>query len=669
MPVTGQRGLRYGAIAAAIVAVLVVVFFPWNVLRGPVASYFSQRLHREVTINGDLRVHLGLPVRIDVDDVTIANAPWSDLQPMAHAARMELSFSLPSLLHVTPDAVQLVEPRLVLEKNAAGEANWHFGNREGSAPLRFGELTVQNGSLRYRDPTLRGDITAAVQTMRPAPNAPQELRFDGQGTLRGERFTIKGRGHGPSALRQVDDPYDLAFDLKAGATGIAFDGTIVPAQPQNLRGALHLSGPDLSQLYPIVPSPLPWTPRYKLAGDLTHENARWTFEHIKGTVGQSDLAGSFSVDTSGARAATTADLSSRKLDYKDLGGFIGLPPGEPGQKANTPEKREEVQKRAATTHVLPDKPFDLAKLRQHDVDLRFRGTSVKWGRFPLDNLVMHLVIRNGVLRLDPLDFGVADGHVVNHITVDLTKRQPSAKAQVEIRRVELKRLFPQLASPSGSAGRFGGRAQFTTAGNSVAELLGAMDGEAAVAMRGGEMSTLKLVLTNLDLARAAALLIGGRNEKANLHCAVAAMHAKNGELVPDLMVVDSEDELIHGEGSIDFRNEKYDLKLKADSKKPSLVALRGPIMITGTFGAPVVRPAIGQVVARIGAAVGLGIVAPPLALLPLIDLGNAPDADCRALYQDAQLASGTQGHARKPAAPKRAAKGRNEARANVAGSR
>ena len=671
MPVTGQRGLRYGAIAAAIVAVLVlvVVFFPWNALRGPVASYFSHRLHREVTINGDLRVHLGLPVRVDVGDVAIANAPWSDLQPMAHAARMELSFSLPSLLHVTPDAVQLVDPRLVLEKNAAGEANWHFGNRQGSAPLRFGELTVQNGSLRYRDPTLRGDITAAVQTTRPAPNATQELRFDGQGTLRGERFTIAGGGHGFSALREVDDPYELAFDLKAGATAIAFDGTIVPAQPQNLRGALHLSGPDLSQLYPIVPSPLPWTPRYKLAGDLTHENAQWTFEHIKGTVGQSDLAGSFSVDTSGARAATTADLSSRKLDYKDLGGFIGLPPGEPGQKANTPEKRKEVQKRAATSRVLPDKPFDLAKLRQHDVDLRFRGTSVKWGRFPLDNLVMHLAIRDGMLQLHPLDFGVADGHVVNDITVDLTKAKPSAKAQVDIRRIELNRLFPQLASPSGSAGRFGGRAQFTTEGNSVAELLGAMGGEAAIAMRGGEMSTLKLVLTNLDLARAAALLIGGRDEKANLHCAVAAMHAKNGELVPDLMVVDSEDELIHGEGSIDFRNEKYDLKLKADSKKPSLVALRGPIMITGTFGAPVVRPAIGQVVARIGAAVGLGIIAPPLALLPLIDLGNAPDADCRALYQDAQLASGTQGHAQKPAAPKPAAKGRNEARENVAGSR
>ena len=41
--------------------------------------------------------------------------------------------------------------------------------------------------------------------------------------------------------------------------------------------------------------------------------------------------------------------------------------------------------------------------------------------------------------------------------------------------------------------------------------------------------------------------------------------------------------------------------------------------------------------ARIGASVGLGVLAPPLALLPLIDLGDAPDADCRSLYQDARV--------------------------------
>jgi hypothetical protein len=35
--------------------------------------------------------------------------------------------------------------------------------------------------------------------------------------------------------------------------------------------------------------------------------------------------------------------------------------------------------------------------------------------------------------------------------------------------------------------------------------------------------------------------------------------------------------------------------------------------------------------ARIGAAIGLGVLAPPLALLPFVDLGLADDVDCQAL--------------------------------------
>ena len=101
--------------------------------------------------------------------------------------------------------------------------------------------------------------------------------------------------------------------------------------------------------------------------------------------------------------------------------------------------------------------------------------------------------------------------------------------------------------------------------------------------------------------------------------------------------------VISGDGSVDFRDEKYDFALKAKSKQPSLLALRGPIVVGGTFKTPVVGPAVGPVVARVGAAIGLGAVAPPLALLPLIDFGGAKDVDCRALMEQARIDTATTG--------------------------
>src|SRR5690242_15419904 len=97
--------LRNGAIVLAIVAALAIAiaFFPWNVLRGPVAAHFTHRLDRQVTIAGDLQVHLGFPIRVVANDVSIANVGWSDVQPMANARQIVLTYSWHSLLHLTPE--------------------------------------------------------------------------------------------------------------------------------------------------------------------------------------------------------------------------------------------------------------------------------------------------------------------------------------------------------------------------------------------------------------------------------------------------------------------------------------------------------------------------------------------------------------------------------------
>jgi AsmA family protein len=624
--------------------IAVVLFFPWNLLRGPIASYFGHQLGRPVAIAGDLNVKLGWTPRIQVDDVSIGNAAWSKDPQMVHVQRMNLRVELLSLLTGVPvvPAVELVEPQVLLEKNSDGAANWLFG--DGQAPdLRLGTIDVERGVVRYRNPALRADVSVKLQSSPAAADTPASLRFSGDGTFRGEAFSIDGQGLGLSALRKVGDPYQLALHARAGATDVRFAGTVVPSEVERVKGELRLQGKDLSQLYPIVPLPIPWTPPYKLSGQLAHREKHWSYRQFKGTVGDSDLGGDFEVDLSQARPSVTADLASRRFDYKDLGGFVGLPPGEPTTGVKTGEQQRATVRRAASARALPDEPFKLDRFRIADADVKFRGTSVTWADAPIDNLTTHLLLKDGVLRFEPLDFGIGGGHVVAKLSLDANREIALTQGDIEVRNVELKQIFPKLASPQGTAGRFGGRASFKTQGNTVAAMFASANGEGAMIMHGGEASTLRLVMTNLDLARAAALLLQG-DQTSEIRCAVASFGVANGEMVPDLMVIDTTAVTINGDGRIDFRDEKYDLHLRAHSKKPSLLALRGPIVVDGTFKTPAIHPEMGPVSARLGAAAGLAAVTPPLALLALVDFGGAPDVDCRALIADAKLPQGARGN-------------------------
>ena len=72
-------------------------------------------------------------------------------------------------------------------------------------------------------------------------------------------------------------------------------------------------------------------------GLVTGVGNTWHYDHFTGKVGDSDLAGRFDVDRSRQRLLVDADLVSQSLNYKDLGGLIGLPPA-----AETPRQKKQA---------------------------------------------------------------------------------------------------------------------------------------------------------------------------------------------------------------------------------------------------------------------------------------------------------------------------------------
>jgi AsmA family protein len=637
MDVSARRDFRkwwvFLAIAAGI-AVLIAVF-DWNWLRGPLAGYLSAKSGRTVAIDGDLKLELAAKPRLIAHAVSFGNAPWSTDHVMARAERLSLRLDPASLWRapVELSEVRLVRPEVVLEKDHDGRANWDFG--AGGASARISDLTIEDGVIHYRNVPAEADITIQVTSSPPKESGERPLSFSGSGRWRDNPFSMEGEAASLLALENGDRPYRLDIRARAGSTSAHFDGTVVPARIDNVIGALTVQGPDLSQLYPLIPVPLPWTPAYRLNGQLEHRSAVWYFRQFTGKVGDSDLAGDFSVEPGKKpRPLINAEVVSTRLDYKDLGGFVGLPPGNQPAVAKPRAQRTEAMKRIATERALPEKPYDLERLRAVNAKAHFRGKRFLTTDLPLDNLDVGLDLQDGVLKLQPLDFGVAGGHIVSTLVLDARQDVIRTHADVNVQDLELRQIVPALKPPNGSAGKLAGHAIFVATGNSVAQMLASSDGEAALISRGGNASALAIVLTNLDLARAIPLLMKG-DESSPIRCVVADVVAENGRLATKSMIVDTQAEKIFGEGAVDFKAERYDMRLEAQSKQPSLLALRGPIVIEGTFKSPQIHPAVGPIAARVGSAVALGALTPPAALVPFIDFGHANDADCDGLMAEA----------------------------------
>jgi hypothetical protein len=100
--------------------------------------------------------------------------------------------------------------------------------------------------------------------------------------------------------------------------------------------------------------------------------------------------------------------------------------------------------------------------------------------------------------------------------------------------------------------------------------------------------------------------------------------------------------VVGGTGGFDLGREQIDLRLKTDTKRPTVASLPTPIHIGGTLKDPAITPELAEAAARVGAAVGLGVLFPPLALLPTIQLGVGENSQCEALQSAGERRRGQQ---------------------------
>jgi uncharacterized protein involved in outer membrane biogenesis len=630
-------GIVFGVIGLAAVFISLA---GWNWLREPIERMALEKTGRQLTIGGELTVEFDWQQpRLRAGAVTFANPAWAAEKHILAADAVDIALDLPQLLRrniVFPE-LRLQRPVIYLEQGADGRKNWllDLDQQDEGAHIQIGRLLLDQGTIGYDDAGQKTSIRAEISTSESGPSE-SGLSFTAQGKYKGQPMKAFGKGGPVLALRDESTPYPLQAELNIGRTAAKAEGSItslLKISALDLR--LAVKGASLEQLFPLLGIALPATGAYATEGRLVHSGQTWRYEKFSGRIGKSDIAGTIEVATGGKRPSLKGDLDSRLLDLADLGPLIGARPGrlQAAQQAVLPS--DTAVPTPVRARVLPDLPFKTDRWDSVDAEVTLNAGTIRADPLPLENLQTHLSLKDSVLRLDPLDFGVAGGRLQAVISLDGSQSPIMAHAKLRARKILIAKLFPSVNLNQTSIGQINGEFDLTGKGDSVGRMLATSNGKLGLIIARGEISRLMMEKAGLHLWEILELNVTG-DRPVKLRCAVADFDVKDGTMQTQALVFDTAVTTILGTGSVDLAQERLDLTLNQRTKDTSLLAVRSPIHVRGTFAQPTVGVDRGIVAARAVGAIALGMVNPLLALIPLIDLGPGGDSDCRQLVSDAR---------------------------------
>ena len=632
----------------AAIGIALVLSLDWNRARPWINQRVSEATGRPFAIRGDLVLQWNTPEtetgwrrwvpwpRLSAHDITLGNADWSKTGP--HLAEIkQLTFSLNplSLLDRTIriPTLELVGPVLSLERTADGKNNWTLASDNDTAPsawkLDLQRLVLNHGTVKLADAQAKLNLKIDVETLPRETAEGYGIGWKLGGTFRQAPLHGSGRAGAVLSLQQDKKPYSLQASVQIGTTRIDIAGTLTkPDALAALDLRLKLSGASMAHLYPITGITLPNTPPFSteghLVGKLDKAGGRWLYEHFKGSVGESDIGGTLEYISQQPRPLLRGQVQSNQLRLADLAPLIGA-------DSNANKAKRGAAAVQPTDKVLPVEKFDTASWGSIDADVKFAGRKIIHAKdLPIDSLVADLHLKDSVLSLTPLSFGVAGGILAATVKLDGRQNPIRADLRVSARRLKIKELFPTLNTMQASLGEVGGDAALSAAGNSVASLLGTSNGEVKALVSKGTMSKFLLEAMGLNIGNLVATQIFG-DRQVQLNCLASDFKVTQGVMQTRSFVLDTDESIINVTGQISLSSEQLALEIQPRNKALRVLSLRSPLYVKGTFKNPDVGVDKAAVALKLGAAIALGAVAPAAALLPLLNVGSEEFAGCAPL--------------------------------------
>jgi AsmA family protein len=548
-----------------------------------------------------ITVDWGATAHVHLAGVNIANADWAKTDHMFKADEIDFDIRLWPLITgdiVLPSLV-LHRPDVIVEVGDKEQLNWSFGESPvttevGKAvtpstriqtPL-IGRLQITEGKLQYQDPKRKLALDGSISTASGKAGEQPQAELSLKGKLENQPLTVHFVGGSALMLRDTKEPYPVDLDIAYGGTKLTAKGTL--DDPFEWKGAnvdLTLSGPNLSEIYPLLGIPGPPTPPYRISGKLDREPGKWKFQKTTWHVGDSDLAGDIFIDDTKKPEFLTAKLVSSNLAFKDLAPLVGAPPGKTGnvnaQQAATQQQLE------ATGDLFPNVPLHVERLRAMNMDVSLDAKRVVAPDYlPVQALAFRVLINNGVATAKPLTLSlVGGGTIAGSLSIDARTDDPRVQADLKGSDIELGAFFRNSQYFDTTHGKIQGKVDIAGHGRSLAQVMGRADGHVGLALGGGSVSSLMVSLAGLQLFDALIIYVTG-DKRIPILCATGRLNLQQGNVTFDRTILDTQKSVLQVGGQVGLQSQVVNVEVKAHPKSFDLLDLHGPVAVEGKIRSP-----------------------------------------------------------------------------------
>lgn len=659
-PSRRDLGTRTLAAGISVLATLIgLIFMAWLVLfvtKGRFLKHTFERIAshhtgRTVKVAGDFNLYFDpFATKFLAEGLTISNPSWATKPNLFSAKLIDTRIDTFSFLFGNQSKVNfinLLNGDADLEWDKQHKQNtWTFG-QTGGKPLQL--PLIQRAQIAGTDVHYRDDRMQLVADVHFEPINAQNntfannIRFSGGGSMRGIPFSLNGQQTSPNQLL-AGGQNQFQLHVSGARTQIDVAGTLPGATV--IEGAdltVGVRGQNLRNLFDLVGVAVPETRAYRLNAHMMKQGEDYRFTRMTGTYGNSDLAGALTVTIPAdpkQRLFLKADLTSRHVDIIDIGPFIGYEPNTLAAKGATAAATTQHAK-DSVPRILPDAPLRIDALKTFDAKVDYRIATIKEPFVPISNIVLGLDLDHSLLKLSPLNFDMAGGHLKSDISINA--RTPVVATDYDIRLSPTpigKLLYKSGVEDAGTTGVITARVKMHGTGDSIRKSLASSTGRIAIILPKGSFWTKYIQLSEFDLGVFLQRLIQDKLKKpVDVNCGLIAFTVRDGIAAADPILIDTDKNVMTAKGGFSFKDESLSMAFRADAKKFSLFSGQSPVGIGGYFAQPKIQIITPQLLTRAGAGVALGVIASPIAaLIAFVDPGDAKSAACGPVLAGAHAA-------------------------------